>query len=156
MPTSVSAAAQSILPTTNHVDVAFITLTFPNNVIANIHVSWLDPQKIRNVSFVGSKARLSMDDTNNSEPLRIFYKSVVGKLPSDSDGTQRDFTFRDGDIISPLVENREPLTQQVNDFLDCILHNKEPLSGAEMGIKITKILVAIDKSIKLGQSVQIV
>jgi predicted dehydrogenase len=149
MPNTVSAVGQSVLSTTRHVDVAFITLMYPGNIIGHIHVSWLDPQKVRQVTFVGSKARMSIDDTNNNEPLRIFNKSVDGRKQEESDGTQRDFTFRDGDIFSPLVNDKEPLTQQVLDFVKCTNTRETPVSTADMGIKVTKILEAVDQSISL-------
>ena len=150
MPLAVSAVGQSVLPTTPHVDVAFITLMYPGNILGHVHVSWNDPQKIRQLTFVGSKARLSIDDMNNSEPVRVFYKSVESQTPGNSDGTQRDFVFRDGDIISPVVHDVEPLTAQVQDFIGCIHSQGTPVASAELGIKVTKILNAVEKSIALG------
>lgn len=150
LPEAVSANGQSVLPTTEHYDVAFIALFFANNVIGHIHVSWLDPQKVRMFTVVGSKARLAFNDMNGSEPLRLYCKSVEGREQIKSDGTQRDFTFRDGDIISPLVSNTEPLTAQVRDFVYCCDSKVVPQSGADMGLAITRILLAIEKSCMLG------
>ncbi len=156
MPTAVSAIGQSVVPTTSHVDVAFITLMYPGNIVGHVHVSWIDPQKIRQLTFIGSKARLSIDDMNNIEPVRVFHKSVEGRNPGDSDGTQRDFTFRDGNIVSPLVHDKEPLTAQVLDFVHSVQSGNIPVSSAEMGIKVTKILNAVEKSITLeGQKITI-
>jgi len=150
LPVAVSANGQSVLPTTGHFDVAFITLFFENNLLGHIHVSWLDPQKVRMFTVVGSKARLAFNDMDGLEPLRMYCKSVEGREQINSDGTQRDFTFRDGDIISPLVSNTEPLTAQVCDFVNCCNLKAMPQSGTDMGLAITRILLAIEKSCKLG------
>ena len=149
-PVAVSATGHSVLQTTEHFDVAFVTLFFANNIVGHIHVSWLDPQKVRTFNLVGSKGRLAFNDMNSTEPLRIYHKGVEGREKLYSDGTQRDFTFRDGDIVSPVVPNSEPLTAQVCDFVNCCISNTAPQSGADMGIAITKILLAIEKSCKLG------
>ena len=145
MPMAVSATGQCVLPSTKHVDVAFISLFFPGNIMGHIHVSWLDPQKVRTVTFVGESGRISFDDTSGIEPIRVYMK---GFNRSEKEGGEREFTYRDGDIVSPMVVDKEPLKAQVLDFLYSIQEKRQPISSADLGIKVSKILNAVDASIK--------
>ncbi len=162
LPTKVSANGSSILPSSNHVDVAFITLYYPNNLIGNIHVSWLDPHKVRTVTLVTNKARLLIDDVNNMEPVRIFYKQSVDEIVDDTKSSNTTsiipsmpYSFRDGEISSPPVKQSEPLTNQVLDFVQCCSNDmKTPVSGGQLGLDVVKILSAAEESIKnFGASV---
>ena len=165
LPTKVSANGSCILPSSKHVDVAFITLYYPNNLIGNIHVSWLDPHKVRTVTLVTNKARLLIDDVNNTEPVRIFYKQSVDDVENDmmkSSSTTTaipsvPYSFRDGEISSPPVKQSEPLTNQVLDYIDCCLNNmKQPISDGKLGLDVVKILSAAEESIKnFGASVEL-
>jgi len=128
-------------------DVAFITLTYPNNVIGNIHVSWADPNKVREIVAVGSSQRIVFDDLNNLEHIRVFEKGVTHQQEADSYGEFR-LLMRDGDIISPKVEASEPLKNQALHFLDCIEKGQVPLTDGQNGLDVARVLVAVDKSLK--------
>jgi predicted dehydrogenase len=129
-------------------DVSFITFGYPDGVIANIHVSWADPNKVREVVAVGSRRRVVFDDLNALERVRIFEKGVsVGDPIPESYG---DFKLlvRDGDILSPKVELGEPLKEQCSDFIASILANRKPLSDASSGTNVTRALIAVDASLR--------
>jgi predicted dehydrogenase len=133
---------------TNREDIAFATLGFKNDVIGNIHVSWADPNKVREVVAVGSRRRVVFDDLNNVERVRVFERGVsVGEAISDSFGEFK-LLVRDGDIISPKVEPSEPLKNQCADFVSAIQTGRAPLAGGRFGAGVVRTLVAIDASMR--------
>jgi predicted dehydrogenase len=154
-PAWVQANASTVL---NHKleDIAFLTLSYPGNVIANIHVSWVDPNKVREVVAVGSQRRVVFDDLNASERVRIFEKGISSaKQEADSFGEFR-LLVRDGDIISPRVAPSEPLRNQMEHFLACVTEGKPPLSNGEVGVANVRTLCAIDRSLaKKGARVDV-
>jgi predicted dehydrogenase len=89
-------------------DVAMLTLRFERNVIAFIHVSWLDPDKIRRTMVVGSRKMLVYDDTAPQENIRIYDKGVTAQKYYDTFG-EFQFSYRYGDIQIPRIEEKEPL-----------------------------------------------
>jgi predicted dehydrogenase len=141
---------------TNREDIAFATLGFRNDVIGNIHVSWADPNKVREVVAVGSRRRVVFDDLNNVERVRVFERGVsVGEAMSDSFGEFK-LLVRDGDIISPKVEPSEPLKNQCADFVNAIVTGRPPLTGGRFGAGVVRTLVAIDASMRArGAAVEV-
>jgi predicted dehydrogenase len=128
-------------------DVGFATLNYPDSVIANVHISWIDPNKVREVVVVGSQRRIVFDDLNNLERVRIFEKGIANsELEADNFGEFR-LLVRDGDIISPRVEASEPLKNLGAHFLDCIVQGKRPLSDGQNGVDVVRAMSAIDKSL---------
>lgn len=134
-------------------DASFITLYYPDNILVNIHVSWLDPKKIRMLTCVGDKKMAVWDDLNSSEPIRIFDKGVT-KEPYYSDYGEFQLLLRDGEVTSPLVKLAEPLRNQNSYFLDCVDKNKTPLTDGKFGCKVTEVLEAIQLSIKNNSCVE--
>jgi predicted dehydrogenase len=130
-------------------DIAFISLFYPQNKIANIHVSWVDSNKERQVVAVGSKKRIVFNDLDNLEKVRIFEKGVsVVKGKGSADFGEFQLLLRDGDIISPHIESSEPLKNQNQHFLDCLQDRKPPLTDGKNGLEVVKVLVAIEKSLQ--------
>jgi predicted dehydrogenase len=128
-------------------DVGFVTLHYPQGIIANIHASWVDPNKVRELVVVGSQCRIVFDDLNNLERVRIFEKGVApAALEADSFGEFR-LLVRDGDIISPRVEASEPLRNLCAHYLDCIEQGKQPLSDGQNGLAVVRVMSAIDESL---------
>jgi predicted dehydrogenase len=154
-PWQVSAVGSKLLGN-SHDDVSFITLTYPNGVIANIHVSWADPNKVREVVVVGSNKRVVFDDLNSLEPLRIFEKGVApDKKEADTFGEYR-LLVRDGDILSPRIEPNEPLKTLAQHFLACVSEGAKPLTSGEDGRDVVRVLRAIDSSLRAyGRPVEI-
>jgi predicted dehydrogenase len=137
-------------------DVGFITLGYANEVIGNIHVSWADPNKVREVVVVGSRQRVVFDDLNDLERVRIFEKGVsVGEMDAGSFGEFK-LLVRDGDIISPKIEFSEPLKNQATDFIAAISQNRRPVSDAITGAHVVETLKAIEASIReRGRAVEV-
>jgi predicted dehydrogenase len=131
-------------------DAIFATLRYPQDVLVNLHASWLNPRKARDITVVGERRMLTFDDMNLNEPLRIYDKPVtdVRTAPTyvDSFASFRA-SIRKGDITVPKVPVAEPLATQCAHFLECIGTGKQPFSGAPEGIAVVRALEAIQRSI---------
>lgn len=147
-PEQVSAVGGSFLGHDDHEDVAFATLRYAGGVIGNIHVSWADPNKVREVVAVGSERRVVFDDLNNLERLRIFEKGVAyAQTDVDSFGEFR-LLVRDGDIISPRVEASEPLKNQCAHFLQALATGARPRSDGWAAVDVVRVVEAIQTSMR--------
>jgi predicted dehydrogenase len=145
-PETVSAMGGCFLKD-DRADVVFISLTFPNNVVANIQASWVDAHKIRQVVAIGSKMRVVFNDIDNLEKIRIFKMGISAQRDINGFG-EFQYLLRDGEIVSPKLELREPLKNLCGHFLDCIESGAKPLSDGEDGRAIVSVLEAIEKSMK--------
>jgi predicted dehydrogenase len=128
-------------------DVAFLTLYYPNQVVANIHVSWLDPRKVRQMTIVGNTKMALWDDINTSEPVRIFDKGVAAE-PTYTTFGEFQMVLRDGNILIPKVPMFEPLTRQANHFVSCILERRSPICNGRDGLAVVRVLEAALESLK--------
>jgi predicted dehydrogenase len=136
-------------------DVGFAAIGYPDGVIGHIHVSWAEPNKVREVVVVGSDKRIVFNDLDIQERVRVFEKGVAA--PSEA-ATYGEFQYlmRDGDIISPRVPVSEPLKNQCNHFLECVKENKTPLTDGRNGWNVVRVMEAIDRSIQSkGEPVQV-
>ena len=154
-PLEVSARAEKFLrPGIDNV--AFISLVYPEHVLASIHVSWLDPKKVRQIVLTGSKKMLSWDDLATTGPVTVYDKGVVAYL----EGEQRepyyanygDFRLltREGDMLVPYLKLEEPLRAEAAHFLECLRGTPNELSGADCGLAVVKVLAAVQESIASG------
>jgi len=126
-------------------DVVFLSLQFPDGKMANIHLSWLDPHKLRKVTIVGSKKMAVFDDMEASEKLKIYDKGVRN-LSYDTYGEYLGLRF--GDIIIPSIKMVEPLRTEAEHFIQCIDSRKGPKTGGRDGLRVVKILMAAQQSLK--------
>ena len=127
-------------------DVAFINMEFASGITAHVQVSWLSPSKLRRTTIVGSEKMLVYDDTESMEKVKIFDKGVNYKDPQTFGEYQ--LSYRAGDIISPQLENYEPLSAEVNHFIDCILNDRSPKSDGASGLRVVRALEAAEKSLR--------
>lgn len=128
-------------------DVATVTLNYDNGVVAFIQLSWLDPNKIRRTTFVGTKKMLVYDDVSAQEKIKIYDKGVEAPPYYETYG-EFHFSYRYGDIFSPRIDDYEPLKVELQHFLECIKHKKIPRSDGFSGLKVVSILEAAQRSIK--------
>jgi predicted dehydrogenase len=149
-PEAVSATGQTHL--NGHEDVAFITIYFPNKIIAHINVNWLSPVKVRTTLIGGEKKMLVWNDLEADEKIKIYDKGV--------DITNRQglynllVNYRSGDMYSPQLEQGEALSQEVAYFADCITKNVEPFNDGTAGFRVVKLLEAATQSLgKRGELV---
>lgn len=129
-------------------DVVFMTLHFRNGAMAHIHVSWLDPHKIRKLTVVGSRKMAVFDDTQSAEPIRIYDKGVEQGLDYQSYGEA--LALRMGDILIPRVKMSEPLRLECEHFIDCVIHRRRPRSDGVDGLRVVRILDAAQRSMEAG------
>ena len=147
-PTAVMAVGNANINRTIE-DVASITIEFDSDVMANIIVSWLDPRKVREMTIVGSKKMLVYDDTSANEKLRIFDKGVDGPKDYESFG-EFPYSYRYGDIVTPFLQEHEPLREECAHFLGCIKTGETPRSGGKAGLDVARVLSAAEASLRAG------
>jgi predicted dehydrogenase len=146
-PVSVSACGKSYLQKEIE-DVVFLTMIFPDDKIANVHVSWLDPHKVRRTTLVGSQKMIVFDDMEPREKIKIYDKGVEKSGEYSSYG--EFLSLRDGNIFLPAVKMAEPLRIECEHFISCIENNTTPLSDGRNGLVVTKVLDAGQRSLKSG------
>lgn len=147
-PLAVSARGSANLRPAVH-DVAYLDVSFPGNVLAHLHLSWLDPCKVRRVTIVGSKKMVVCNDLADAEKIRIYDKGVEEPYETDQ---FRDFhlAYRYGDVTIPHVPFQEPLRMQCDHFIGCIRTGERPQSDGRVGAKVVRILERADRSLHNG------
>lgn len=128
-------------------DVVFINLEFPKNILANIHITWVYPKKDRSIAIVGDKKMAIFDDVSQDARL-VIYDRGISVNSADPNFANLQIILRDGDIVIPRVENKEPLKECFKHFLECIKENKKPLSDIDDGLEVVEILEKISLSMK--------
>ncbi|CAN5523606.1 Gfo/Idh/MocA family oxidoreductase [soil metagenome] len=125
-------------------DVVFLSLEYPGKIIANIHVSWLDPQKVRKMIVVGSRKMVVYDDIAENKiaiyDKGIDRKAVLGENMDFDHPPLAQFNYRSGDILFPQVKFAEPLRVEAEHFRDCILNGEAPLTGTPHARTVVSIL----------------
>lgn len=138
-------------------DVAYLRLFYDDffddrGLAANIHVSWLDPCKVRRVTAVGSQKMAVYDDLAADERIRVLDKGVC--LPPDGDNmTQPPLSYRYGDIVVPFISPDEPLAVQDRHFIECVATGSRPLTDGANGLAVVEALEAAELSRRLGRPV---
>jgi predicted dehydrogenase len=138
----------------NLVDIAFLTIYFPGNVVAHINVNWLSPVKVRTTLIGGEKKMVVWNDLEADEKIKIYDKGVSVK---NGEGMYNLLvSYRSGDMWAPKVEQTEALKAEVNHFMDCISANRAPVNDGHAGLRVVRLLEAAEKSLNdRGSLVQI-
>jgi predicted dehydrogenase len=126
-------------------DVAFITLEYPGDLAAHVHVSWLDPGKVRRMTFVGDAKMVVYDDVSQDERIRIFDRGVMPDALPDAYGEFRMIT-RGGDVTIPRLDTTEPLRAECAHFVECIRSGAQPLTDGWDGYHVVRMLEAAQRS----------
>jgi predicted dehydrogenase len=124
-------------------DVVFCYLRFPSGLAAHMHLSWLDPHKERRFTVVGSKRMATFDDMELERKLSVYDKGFDEDYSS-----YGEYIARSGDIFSPHVPNEEPLRIECRHFLECVRDGAEPRSGGESGLRVVRVLEALQRSLR--------
>jgi len=127
-------------------ETAFLTLTFASGTKANIQLSWLSPRKVRQMVVVGSKRMVQYEDTASDESVRLYDRGFEVAEPTNFGEYQ--LTIRSGDMVAPRIDADEPLSLELLDFHDAIVHGQEPRSNAELGLEIVLVLAAAQESLR--------
>lgn len=143
-PSDVSARGQSYLQPGIE-DVVFLSLNFGDEAMGHVHVSWLDPHKIRKLTIVGSKRMAVFDDLEASEKLKIYDKGV--EVNTDYNSFAEYIGLRFGDITVPYIRNGEPLKIECQHFVDCVRDRTTPKSDGYDGLRVVDVLEAADRSL---------
>jgi predicted dehydrogenase len=125
-------------------DVVFLNLEYPGKIIANIHVSWLDPQKVRKMIIVGSRKMVVYDDIAENK-IAIYDKgidrrAILGENMDFDSPQPLQFNYRSGDVLLPQINFTEPLQVEAEHFADCVLNGLIPLTGASHARTVVSIL----------------
>lgn len=145
-PETVSATGQPYLQDGIE-DVAFCVLRFPDGAVVHIHVSWLDPNKVRRVTVVGSEKMAVFDDMQPAGKVWIYDRGVQG---GEFSSYGEWLTIRSGDVTIPQVDATEPLLLECGHFIECIRDGRAPRSDGRDGLRVVKVLEAAQRSLKQG------
>ena len=129
-----------------HEDVAFITLYFPNEVIAHINVNWLSPVKVRMTLIGGEKKMLVWNDLEADEKIKVYDKGV--KITSREGVYNLLVNYRSGDMWAPRLEPVEALRLELGYFVECITKNLTPFNDGLAGLRVVKMLEAANQSLR--------
>ena len=125
-------------------DVVFLNIKYPNSIMANIHVSWLDPHKVRRMTVVGSKNMVVYDDLAENKVAMydkgIDRMAILGEHMDFDHISRSNFSHRSGDVVFPKIEWEEPLKVEIDHFVDCILNGTSCLTGVDHAKKVVSIL----------------
>jgi predicted dehydrogenase len=145
MPRSVSAFG-SVHADKEMEDVAYLNLDFGDGLIANFHVNWLSPVKVRSMIIGGSDQSLIYNDLDANEGIKIYDRGI--RTQNDEERHKSLISYRTGDMSSPNVSRDEPLCLMAMDFVRCIQEKQRPVADGESGVRVVKILDAAQRSIK--------
>jgi predicted dehydrogenase len=150
-PTTITAwASRNVHP--EHEDVAYLRLDYADlGMRANIHVSWLSPEKVRRITAVGTKKMVVYNDLGEDERIRVYDKSAMP--PSEADGPLSRVAYHLGDIVSPFVAFAEPLAVQDQHFVDCIINGSPPSVDGSSGLAVVQALECAQLSVREGRPV---
>ena len=125
-------------------DVVFLNIVYPGKVMANIHVSWLDPQKVRKMIVVGSRKMVVYDDVADDKiaiyDKGIDKKAILGQNMDFDKPQPLEFNYRSGDILLPQVKFSEPLRAEAQHYVDCIRNGSAPMTGIDHARNVVGIL----------------
>lgn len=141
-PEAIVATGQSHL--NGHEDVAFMTLYFPEQVIAHINVNWLSPVKVRTTLIGGEKRMLVWNDLEADEKIKVYDKGV--DIASREGVYELLVNYRSGDMWSPQLEQVEALHKELTYFVDCISSGREPFNDGSAGLRVVTMLEAATES----------
>lgn len=143
-PEAVSATGQVHL--NGHEDIAFITIYFPNKIIAHINVNWLSPVKVRTTLIGCEKKMLVWNDLEAAEMIKVYDKGV--QITSREGLYNLLVSYRSGDMWAPKVEQVEALREELAHFIECISQDREPVNDGIAGLRVVKMLEAASESVK--------
>ena len=143
-PEQVVATGQAHL--NGHEDLAYVTLYFPNGVIAHVNVNWLSPVKVRTTLLGGDRKMLVWNDLEPTEKLKVYDKGV--EITGQQGIYDLLVSYRSGDMWAPRLEEGEALHREVRHFLDCIATGERPVNDGRAGWRVVRILEAAQRSIE--------
>jgi predicted dehydrogenase len=146
----VNAKPEAVVATgANHlnglVDMAFITVYFPGNIVGHVNVNWLSPVKVRTTLIGGRDKMLVWNDLEPDEKIKVYDKGV--NIASGQGLYDLLVSYRSGDVWGPRVDPTEALTLELGHFLDCVRRNQPPINDGVAGLRVVRLLEAADRSL---------
>ena len=142
-----SINATGISHTRNKIEnIAYLTVNYNSNFIAHFVCSWSSPVKVRQTLIGGDKKMILYNDLEPSEKVRVYDTGYNHK--TEEDRTRIMVDYRTGDVYIPKLSSREALAGVADDFVQSVIHKKDPLSNATLGKSVVRILEASQESIK--------
>jgi predicted dehydrogenase len=129
-----------------HADVAYMTIYYPDNVIAHLNVNWLSPVKVRTTLIGGEKKMLVWNDLEADEKIKVYDRGV--NITSPEGVYEALVSYRSGDMWSPKVEATEALKLELSYFIDCVKSGQRPFNDGQSGLRVIKMLEAAESSLK--------
>lgn len=134
-------------------DVAYLRVYYGDvGVTAQVHVSWLDPCKVRRVTVVGSEKMAVYNDLNQEERILVYDKGVT---TNGNEGSGASLSYKDDGVTAPEVEFDEPLKLEDQHFIRSIVEGRVPATNGQSGLAVVETLVAAERSMRTGRSVEI-
>ncbi len=128
-------------------DIAYVNVDYDDRLLANFHVNWLSPVKVRQMIFAGSRKSLVFNELNATEPVKIYDRGVeFGTSPEDQ--RKMMVNYRTGDVWSPHIEPSEALQGVVRHFAECIQTGQTPISDGQLGLRVVRLLESATRSIR--------
>jgi predicted dehydrogenase len=129
-----------------HEDIAFITLYFPDKIIAHLNVNWLSPVKVRTTLIGGEKKMLVWNDIEADEKVKVYDRGV--NISSTEGMYNLLVNYRSGDMWAPRIEQAEALTRELSYFVDCVVNDKTPINDGASGLRVVRMLEAASESLR--------
>jgi len=130
-------------------DMAYVNVDYGDQMLANFHVNWLSPVKVRQMIFAGSKKSLIFNELNTTEPVKIYDRGIeLGESKSAEERRRLLVGYRSGDVWSPQVDPGEALQGVVSHFALCIREGQTPISDGRLGLRVVRALEAASRSIR--------
>ncbi len=123
-------------------DVVFCYLRFPSGRIAHMHLSWLDPHKMRRITVVGREKMVVFDDMELEQKVTIY-----DKAPESAPTTYGEWLTRSGDVFSPKIPNDEPLKLECQAFLGLMEGDGDGRKVAHDGMAVVRTLERLQASL---------
>lgn len=132
-------------------NIAYLTVFYPDDLIAHIHANWLAPVKVRKTLLGGSEKMIVYDDTEPDEKIKVYDKGVELEPNSDPEALHDVLvSYRTGDMRAPRLDDTEALKRETKHFLECIEGDEQPVTDGQAGLDVVRILEAAQKSIDNG------
>lgn len=145
-PCAVSATGLSHVPGGPE-NIAYLALFFEGSQIAHIHANWLAPVKLRRTLIGASRKMIVYDDLDQSEKIKVYDKGITLNTQQNPEKLYQMLVgYRTGDMLAPQIDGTEALRREMDHFVDCIEHQKEPLTGGAAGLRVVEILQAASQS----------
>lgn len=128
-------------------DTAYVNVDFGEQMMANFHVNWLSPVKVRQMIFAGSRKSIIFNELNATEPVKVYNRGIDLATTAE-DRRKLLVSYRSGDVLSPHIEQGEALQGVVSHFAECIREGTTPISDGQMGLRVVRMLEAATRSVR--------